>query len=214
MARGEGRLSLDDRLGKERCPVSAMESVRPRPVLADLLPRAAVRDVALVVAAALLTALCAQIRIPLPFSPVPLTGQTFAVLLTAAALGPVRGVVAQALYIALGLVGLPFFAGGESGWTYASGVTGGYLVGFLVAAAVVGYCARRGLDRSPLGTAVAFALGTLVIYAFGVPWLAAVADLSAAEALRSGALVFLPGDAIKAALAAGLLPAAWRLTGG
>lgn len=193
--------------------MSAIESVRPRPVLADLLPRAIVRDVALVIAAALLTALCAQIRIPLPFTLVPLTGQTFAVLLTAAALGPVRGVAGQALYIMLGLVGLPFFAGGESGWTYASGVTGGYLVGFLVAAAVVGYCARRGMDRSALGTLVAFTLGTVVIYAFGVPWLAAVADLPATDALRSGALTFLPGDAIKALLAAGLLPTAWRLTG-
>jgi biotin transport system substrate-specific component len=193
--------------------MSAMESVRPRPVLADLLPRAVLRDIALVVAAALLTALCAQIRIPLPFSPVPLTGQTFAVLLTAAALGPLRGVAGQVLYVLLGLAGLPFFAGGESGWAYASGATGGYLVGFVVAAAVVGLCARRRLDRTPLGTVVAFVLGTLVIYAFGVPWLAATTDFTPAEALRNGALVFLPGDAIKAALAAGLLPAAWRLVG-
>ncbi len=193
--------------------MSAMESVRPRPVLADLLPRAVLRDVVLVIAAALLTALCAQIRIPLPFSPVPLTGQTFAVLLTAAALGPVRGVAGQVLYVLLGLAGLPFFTGGESGWAYASGATGGYLVGFVVAAAVVGLCARRRLDRTPLGTVVAFVLGTLVIYAFGVPWLAATTDFTPAEALRNGALVFLPGDAIKAVLAAGLLPAAWRLTG-
>lgn len=192
--------------------MSAIESARPRPVLADLLPRAMVRDVALVVAAALLTALCAQIRIPLPFSPVPLTGSTFAVLLTAAALGPLRGTLGQALYVLLGLVGLPFFTGGESGWQYATGATGGYLVGFVVAAAVVGVCARRGLDRSVWGTLVAFALGSLVIYAFGVPWLARVADLAPLDALRSGALVFLPGDALKAALAAGLLPAAWRLT--
>jgi biotin transport system substrate-specific component len=193
--------------------MSAIESVRPRPVLADLLPRAVVRDVVLIVAAALLTALSAQIRIPLPYSPVPLTGQTFAVLLTAAALGPLRGLAGQALYIALGLVGLPFFAGGESGWVYATGATGGYLFGFLIAAIVVGACARRGLDRTPWGTLAAFALGTLVIYAFGVPWLAAVLDLPASVALREGALVFLPGDAIKAVLAAGLLPAAWRLTG-
>lgn len=192
--------------------MSAIESVRPRPVLADLLPRAVVRNLVLVVAAALLTALCAQIRIPLPFSPVPLTGQTFAVLLTAAALGPLRGLAGQALYLALGLAGLPFFAGGESGWTYASGATGGYLLGFLVAAAVVGYCARRGMDRTPLGMGLAFLLGTLVIYAFGVPWLGVAADLSAAAAFRSGALPFLPGDAIKAVLAAVLLPAAWRLT--
>jgi biotin transport system substrate-specific component len=193
--------------------MSAIESVRPRPVLADLLPRAVVRDVLLVVAAALLTALAAQVRIPLPFSPVPLTGQTFAVLLTAAALGPLRGVAGQALYLALGLIGLPFFTGGESGWTYATGATGGYLVGFVVAAAVVGLCARRGLDRRLLGTVAAFALGTLVIYAFGVPWLSAAADMPLRDALWNGAVVFLPGDLLKAVLAGVLLPAAWRLTG-
>lgn len=190
--------------------MSALDSAGPRPVIADLLPRAAVRDALLVVGAALLTAVCAQITIPLPFSPVPLTGTTFAVLLTAAALGPLRGVAGQALYLAFALAGLPFFQGGESGWTYATGVTGGYLFGFLVAAAVVGACSRRGLDRTPLGTLVAFALGTVTIYAFGVPWLAAVTEYDLAGALTPGALVFLPGDAIKAALAAGLLPAAWR----
>lgn len=190
--------------------MSALDSAGPRPVLADLLPRAVVRDALLVLGAALLTALCAQIVIPLPFSPVPLTGQTFAVLLTAAALGPLRGLAGQALYLAFGLVGLPFFQGGESGWTYATGATGGYLLGFLAAALVVGACSRRGLDRTPLGTLAAFALGSVTVYAFGVPWLAAVTDLDIAAALTRGALVFLPGDAIKAALAAGLLPAAWR----
>jgi len=191
--------------------MSALESAGPRPVLADLLPRALVRDALLVMGAALLTALCAQIVIPLPFSPVPLTGQTFAVLLTAAALGPLRGLAGQALYLALGLVGLPFFQGGESGWTYATGATGGYLVGFLVAAVVVGACSRRGLDRTPLGTLAAFALGTLTIYAFGAPWLASVTQMDLGGAFRAGVLPFLPGDALKAALAAGLLPAAWRV---
>lgn len=191
--------------------MSALESAGPRPVLADLLPRAAVRDALLVLGAALLTALCAQIVIPLPFSPVPLTGQTFAVLLTAAALGPLRGLAGQALYLLLGLVGLPFFQGGESGWTYATGATGGYLVGFLVAAVVVGACSRRGLDRTPLGTLLAFALGTITIYLFGVPWLATATDLDLGGALTRGALPFIPGDVLKAALAAGLLPAAWRL---
>lgn len=191
--------------------MSALESAGPRPVLADLLPRAAVRDALLVLGAALLTALCAQIVIQLPFSPVPLTGQTFAVLLTAAALGPLRGLAGQALYLVLGLVGLPFFQGGESGWTYASGATGGYLVGFLAAAVVVGACSRRGLDRTPWGTFAAFALGTVTVYAFGVPWLAAATPLDLAGALTRGALPFIPGDALKAALAAGLLPAAWRV---
>jgi len=191
--------------------MSALDSAGPRPVLADLLPRAAVRDALLVVGAALLTAASAQLVVVLPFSPVPLTGQTFAVLLTAAALGPLRGLAGQALYLAVALAGLPFFQGGESGWTYATGATGGYLIGFLAAALVVGACSRRGLDRTPLGMLVAFALGTVTIYAFGVPWLAAVTDLDLAGAVTRGALVFLPGDALKAALAAGLLPAAWRL---
>jgi biotin transport system substrate-specific component len=191
--------------------MSVLESVGPRPVLADLLPRAAVRDVALVIGAALLTALAAQVAIPLPFTPVPLTGSTFAVLLTAAALGPARGLAGQALYLLLGLVGLPFYAGGESGIEYAIGATGGYRVGFLVAAVVVGWCARRGLDRKPHGTLFAFVLGSLTIYAFGASWLSVVADFGLGEALLRGVVPFLVGDALKAVLAAALLPAAWRL---
>lgn len=188
-------------------------SASNRAVLADLVPGTLARDVALVIGAALLTALCAQVRIPLPFSPVPLTGTTFAVLLTAAALGPIRGVAGQALYLVLGLAGLPFFTGGESGVQYALGPTGGYLAGFLLAAWLVGLCARRGLDRSALGTAAAFALGTLAIYVLGATWLAAVAGLSIVQAFALGVAPFLLGDALKALLAAGLLPAAWRLVG-
>ncbi len=183
----------------------------PRPVLADLVPGTLARDAVLVVAAVLLTAASAQLIVPLPFSPVPISGQTFAVLLTAAALGPVRGVLAQGLYVLLGMAGLPFYAGGESGWQAATGATGGYLVGFVVAAAVVGAFARRGLDRSPAGTLAAFVIGSLVIYAFGVPWLAQVVGVSLGEALGLGLVPFLVGDALKALLAAGLLPAAWRL---
>lgn len=191
--------------------MSVIESGVARPVLADLLPRAAVRDVVLVLVAALVTAASAQVVIPLPFTPVPITGSTFGVLLTAAALGPLRGLAGQALYLALGLVGLPVFLGGNAGVTYAAGVTGGYLVGFLFAALVVGTCARRGLDRTPWGTVLAFLLGSLTIYALGVPWLAFVADLSLSEAVVQGVVPFLVGDALKAALAAGVLPLAWRL---
>ena len=181
-----------------------------RPVLADRLPGTLARDVALVVAAAGLTALSAQIKIPVPFSPVPVTGQTFAVLLTGAALGPARGAAGQLLYVALGLLGLPFFAGGESGVDYFFGATGGYLLGFVAAAWFVGVCARRGLDRSPFGTLVAFALGTLLIYSFGVPWLAVAADAPLGKAIDLGVVPFLIGDVLKAALAAAFLPAAWR----
>lgn len=189
----------------------------PRPVLAEALaPTLAptmplVRSTAAVVGAALLTAASAQVVIPLGFSPVPITGTTFAVLLTAAALGPLRGVTAQVLYLTLGLVGLPFFQDGQSGIGYAMGATGGYLAGFVVAAAVVGACARRGLDRRPAGTAMAFVAGSLAIYALGVPWLAYVVEVPTAEAVRIGALPFLVGDALKAALAAGLLPGTWKV---
>ncbi|RPF20065.1 biotin transporter BioY [Myceligenerans xiligouense] len=189
----------------------------PRRVLADLIPaessraRAIARDVTLVVAVAAITALAAQIRVPIPGLPVPITGQTFAVLLGAAALGPLRGTAAQVLYVGVGLVGFPVYAGGGAGAEVLLGASGGYLIGFVAASAVVGALARRGLDRGVLGTVLAFAAGSAVIYAIGVPWLAVVAGMSPGEAFAAGAGVFLIGDAIKAALAGVLLPAAWRL---
>jgi biotin transport system substrate-specific component len=182
-------------------------------VLADALPRTRVRDVALVLSAALLTAACAQISIPVPGSPVPVTGQTFAVLLTAAALGGTRGAAGQALYVLLGLVGLPFYSEGASGWDYAFGATGGYLVGFIVAGWLVGRLAERQLDRSPRTALPLFAVGQLVIFALGVPWLAVSADLGALEALDKGFVPFIVGGIVKALAAAALLPAAWRLLG-
>ena len=181
-----------------------------RPVLAELLPGARTRDVAVVVGVALLTAVCAQVRVPLPFTPVPVTGQTFAVLLGAAALGPLRGSLAQLLYVTAGLF-LPVYTGGESGWAYASGATGGYLAGFVVASLVVGTLARRGADRRAWSTAAAFAVGSAVIYVTGVGWLVAGLDMAPRAALTAGVIPFLIGDALKALLAAGLLPGAWRL---
>jgi biotin transport system substrate-specific component len=183
-----------------------------RRVLADLIPGALVRDAALVVAVAAITALAAQVRIPIePLSPVPITGSTFAVLLGAAALGPLRGSLAQALYVAVGIAGLPVFTGWSSGWAYFTSATGGYLVGFVVASAVVGALARRGLDRRVPGAAVAFAVGSGVIYFLGVPWLMHVTGMPLREALVAGAGVFIVGDLIKAAAAGALLPAAWRV---
>lgn len=182
-----------------------------RPVLADLIPRTVARDVVLVVGAVLLTAASAQVVIPLPFTPVPITGQTFAVLLAGAALGPARGALAMALYWLAGAAGLPFYADAASGVQAAIGATGGYLAGFVLAGLVVGAFARRGLDRNPLGTLAAFVAGSLVIYAVGVPWLAYVLDLPLREAVAAGLLPFVLGDALKALLAAGLLPGAWRL---
>ena len=194
--------------------MSATAALSPRRplVLADLLPRTLARDATLVLAAALLTAACAQISIPVPGSPVPVTGQTFAVLLTAAALGARRGAAGQALYVALGLF-LPFYSDGESGLTYATGATGGYLLGFIVAGWVVGALAERGGDRTPPRALPLFAAGQLIIFALGVPWLAISADLTPAQALDAGFVPFILGGLLKAALAAGLLPAAWKLAG-
>lgn len=180
------------------------------PVLVDLLPETLVRDVAVVVGGALLTAASAQLVIPLPFTPVPITGQTFAVLLTAAALGPLRGTLTQALYVLLGL-GLPFYAEASSGPEVIFGATGGYLVAYPLVGLAVGWLARRGWDRKALGTAGAFLAGSALIYALGVPWLAVVQGVDAGTALSQGLLPFVPGDILKALLAAGLLPSVWRL---
>lgn len=185
----------------------------PPQVLADVVSRTRVRDAVLVLGAALLTAACAQISIPLPGDPVPITGQTFAVLLTGAALGANRGALGQLLYVSLGFVGLPFYADGASGPDVIWGATGGYLVGFVVAAWVIGRMAEARLDRSPVKALPLFTIGSLIIFAFGVPWLAVSADLSIGKAIELGFVPFIPGGIVKALLAAGLLPTAWRLVG-
>lgn len=183
-------------------------TVRPR-VLADLLPGGLLRDVALVTGAAALTGLAAQAAIPL--WPVPVTLQTFTVLLAGAALGPMRGATAMLLYVAVGAAGVPWFAQQNSGIGFASF---GYVVGFILAAALVGALARRGADRSVAGTMGAMVLGNLVIYAIGVPYLAVSLGMGLPDAVSAGVLPFLVGDGLKILLAAGLLPAAWRLAGG
>ena len=181
-----------------------------RPVLADVLPGARTRDVALVGGAALLTALLAQVAIPVAGSPVPITGQTLAVVVTAAALGPARGVAGQALYLLLGMVGLPFYSEASGGVEVVMGATGGYLLGFLPAAYLIGLAARHGQDRRFTRALPLFAAGQLVIFAVGVPWLAVVANLSAAQALEAGFYPFLVGGAVKAVIAAGVLSGLWR----
>lgn len=187
-------------------------TARSSPItLSDLLPRTRVRTAALVIGFALLTALAAQITIPLSWTPVPLTGTTFAVLLAGATLGWRAGGASQLLYVALGLVGLPFYQGGESGWTYATGATGGYLVGFVVAAALVGLLAERHQDRSLLTSIPAMLAGTAVIYLLGVTWLGHVLDAGATTALEKGLLPFVIGDSLKLVAAGSLLPLAWRL---
>jgi len=184
-----------------------------RPVLAEVLPGALTRSGVTIVAGAALTALAAQVSLPVPGSPVPVTGQTFAVLLTAAALGPFRGLAAQALYLLAGIAGLPVFAGAGHGPTVAFGATGGYLLGFLVAAAITGYGARRGADRSPVRTLLLFALASAVIYLIGTAWLCLDTGMSASAGIAAGVTPFIPGDVAKALFAAGLLPGTWRLLG-
>lgn len=175
-------------------------------------PRAAdwLRDVVLIVLGTLFVASLAQVKIPLPFTPVPLTGQTFAVLLVGATLGSKRGAAAMALYIALGAFGLPVFAGGESGLAYLSGATLGYLVGFVMAAYVIGLLAERGLERSVRTSIIPFLVGTIIIYACGVAWLTVILG-SFGQAIAAGLLPFLIGDALKLIAAALVLPGAWKM---
>jgi biotin transport system substrate-specific component len=184
-----------------------------RRVLAEVLPASTTRTGVTIVAAAALTAAAAQVAVPVPGSPVPITGQTFAVLLTAAALGPARGLAAQALYLVLGIAGLPVFEGFSHGPGALFGATGGYLAGFLAAAVIVGYGARRGADRSPVRTLLLFALASAAIYLIGTTWLCLDTGMSLGAGISAGVTPFLPGDAAKALLAAGLLPGAWRLIG-
>jgi biotin transport system substrate-specific component len=188
--------------------MSTAALVRPGQVLADLLPSTRVRDAALVAGGAVLTGLAAQLSVPVPGSPVPVTGQTFAALLVGTSLGAGRGFLSLALYALAGTVGVPWFAGGVSG---AGAPSFGYVLGMMLAALAVGALARRGGDRSALRTAGTMLVGEAIIYAVGVPYLALATGMSASAALAAGLTPFLIGDALKAALAMGALPAAWRL---
>lgn len=179
--------------------------------LADVAwPRAGfARDFLLVVGASVATALAAQIAVPLPWSPVPLTGQTFAVLLSGALLGARRAFLAQALYLAEGSLGLPVFAGGAAGAIKLAGPTGGYLIAFPLAAALTGWLAERSWDRRFVTTFAALLLGSAVIFAAGLIGLSRY--VPADRLLTVGLLPFLPGDLIKSALAAAAFPTMWRV---
>lgn len=188
-----------------------MALTQPAPrVLADALPGSLARDVILVLGGAGFVGLAAQVAIPLPFTPVPLTGQTFAVLLVGAALGSVRGLLSMVIYLVAGLLGVPWYAEGSSAFTQgALAPSFGYIVGFIAAAALVGRMAERGWTRTPWHTAGAMILGNAVIYAVGVTWLKFALGASWNDAVAWGLTPFLVGDAIKVLLAAGLFPAAW-----
>jgi biotin transport system substrate-specific component len=174
------------------------------------------RTTALIVAFALLTAALAQWKLSLGFTPVPITGQTLGVLLAGGALGWRAGAASQLLYWMLGWIGLPFYAGGEGGWSNGTGATMGYFVGFIVAAGVIGYLAERKHDRNLASSWSAMALGSFIIYVFGAAWLAHELHVPVAtgdtNALSLGVTPFLIGDAIKLVVAGSLLPGAWALT--
>lgn len=180
-----------------------IDAVWPKPGVA--------REFVLVLGGSLLIALAAQLQIVLPFSPVPVTGQTFAVLLLAALYGSKRGPATVITYITLGVLDLPVFAGGAAGMTRLLGPTAGYLIGFVVAAFVVGWLSERGWDRKPWTTAVSMVFGNIVIYIVGITWLSRFIGWEAV--LGAGVLPFIAGDGLKIALATVLLPTGWRVIG-
>jgi biotin transport system substrate-specific component len=172
---------------------------------------ARLRHILLIATGAFFIFLTAQIYIVR--TPVPLTGQTFGVLIVGGALGARRGFAAVALYVLLGLVGLPFFAEGKGGSAVILGATGGYLIGFMVAGAVVGRLAELGWDRHIGGAIGMMLIGSVLIYAIGLPWLAVVLHLSPADTIAAGLTPFIAWDVAKLAVAAGIFPTAWWLIG-
>ena len=173
-----------------------------------MIPRI-VREIGLVIAGSILIALAAQFYFPLPFSPVPITGQTFAVLLLAALYGHNRGGLTVLTYLILGIAGRPVFASGTFGIATILGPTGGYLIGFLPAAYVVGFLSKCGWDRKAWSTAISMIIGNIIIYLFGISWLSQFVGWD--NVLQTGFLPFLIGDAAKIALATVLLPSGWKL---
>ena len=191
-----------------------MSSQVAGPVVVDSwAEKSVVKNVTLVLGLTLFTALCAQVSVPLPFTPVPLTLQTFAVLAGAAALGAERSVIAQVIYVVLAVAGAPVLAGGASGMSSITGPTGGYIVGFVAASYVVGRIAERGATRQVVATVSSYVAGTAVIYVLGVSWLSYATHMSVRDAIVAGMIPFLIGDALKALAAGAALPSAWKLTG-
>lgn len=163
----------------------------------------------LVLAGSALIAASAWIAVPLPFSPVPVTAQTFAVLLVGSVLGARRGAAAAIAYLGEGSLGLPVFAGGSGGAHVLAGPTGGYLAGFVAGAWLCGFLAERGWDRRVLTTVVSMVFGNVAILAPGLLWLSRFVGTERVQAL--GLVPFLPGDVVKIASAAVILPLGWRL---
>jgi len=174
-----------------------------------------VRNTTLVVGFALLTAICAQIRIPLGFTPVPITGQTFAVLLAGAVLGKKLGALSQLTYWLAGLTGLPFYSNATGGWSAGTGATMGYMIGFIFAAAAIGHLAERKHDRQFITSLPAMLLGSAIIYVCGATWLAHSLEIAVAtgekNAIALGVAPFLIGDLLKILLAAVSTSTIWRV---
>jgi biotin transport system substrate-specific component len=193
--------------------MTAVSPAAPRLVLADrVIPRHLVTDITLVVLGAALVAGLAQVAIPL--WPVPITGQTLAVLLVGATLGAVRGGLSLTAYAAAGIIGLPVFAPEDDGshkigWTAILGPTGGYIIGFILAAVFIGWLSQREWDRKFPKAAFTFVGGSLVVFAIGLPWLSLVLGTDLETTLEYGLYPFIVGGIVKALIAAGLLPLAW-----
>jgi biotin transport system substrate-specific component len=190
--------------------LSAAAALPRRTVLADALPGARTRDALLVLAGAAFMVLMTQISIPVPPSPVPITGQTLAVVLCGASLGAVRGSLSMLVWAAAGLF-LPVYSDGGSGFAHLTGATGGYIVGFVAGAYAVGRLAQRGADRRVAIAFAAFVVGQLVVFGFGVPWLKVSTGMTWSTAVHDGFALFIVGGLIKAAVAAATLPGAWAL---
>ena len=182
-------------------------------VLVDALPGEQIRDLLTVAGYALLVGLTAQVVILLPFTPVPITGQTFGVLMGAMAIGLRRATLGMALYVLAGLAGLPWFAQGQGGTASVVLPSFGYIVGFLIASPLLGWLAEAGWGKDPFRVLAAMAGGSLVIYAVGAAWLALALSIGPQEAIRLGVLPFVLGDLLKALAACALLPTASRLIG-
>ncbi|NNN00402.1 MAG: biotin transporter BioY [Acidimicrobiaceae bacterium] len=177
-------------------------------VLADVVPASLLANTALVVGAAALVGLLAQVSIPLGFTPVPITGQTLGVMLAGSALGWRRAGLAMSVYVIAGMAGLPWFANHASGYAMASF---GYLVGFVIAGSALGWLASRGSDRTVSRALVSMIVGEVIIFAIAVPWLAVALHVSLARAISLGFTPFVAGEFIKAAIAGVALPSAWRI---
>jgi biotin transport system substrate-specific component len=188
--------------------MSTIALAQGRPTLVDrILTRSIATDIVLIAAGAALTAVAAQIAVPL--WPVPITGQTLAVLIVGSSLGALRGALSMVLYAVLGIIGLPVFSDQTHGVSVVLGPTGGYIVGFILAAALTGWLAQRNWDHRILGAIASFAAGTVVTFAIGLPWLAVVLHLNLVQTLEGGLYPFILGGIIKALLAAGFIRLAW-----